>query len=508
MNKKNEDYVLIFDTTLRDGEQTPGVSLTTEEKLEIAIQLDKVGVDTIETGTPISSEGEKRATKAISNAGLTAEICALARSKRKDIDMAITCDVDAVHTFISTSEIQMKYAVNMTREEVLSSSIDSIEYIKSHGLICEYSPMDASRTDREFLKKICRVAEETGADRINIPDTVGIMSPTTMQELIRDVKSIVKIPISVHCHNDFGMAVANSLAGVEAGASQIHVAVNGLGERAGNAALEEVAVALELIFNKKTRINHAQLYETSRLVAKLTGMQIQANKAIVGENAFSHESGIHTRGVTVAPSTFEPIKPEFVGRKRKLVAGKLAGTSGIRAELEDSGLNPTKEQLAEIVKTVKELGDRGKTVTDADMLAIARAVMGKVIKEKRIVDLTGFSVVTGVDVIPTASVRLVLDGKEYVASETGFGPVDAAIKAVQKLTSPLVNVKLKEYRIEATTGGSDAIGEVIIKVEDKDGNVVSSRAVNEDIVMASVEAMIDGINKSLLKSRNRKNNRP
>jgi len=508
LNKKNEDYVLIFDTTLRDGEQTPGVSLTTEEKLEIAIQLDKVGVDTIETGTPISSEGEKRATKAISNAGLTAEICALARSKRKDIDMAITCDVDAVHTFISTSEIQMKYAVNMTREEVLSSSIDSIEYIKSHGLICEYSPMDASRTDREFLKKICRVAEETGADRINIPDTVGIMSPTTMQELIRDVKSIVKIPISVHCHNDFGMAVANSLAGVEAGASQIHVAVNGLGERAGNAALEEVAVALELIFNKKTRINHAQLYETSRLVAKLTGMQIQANKAIVGENAFSHESGIHTRGVTVAPSTFEPIKPEFVGRKRKLVAGKLAGTSGIRAELEDSGLNPTKEQLAEIVKTVKELGDRGKTVTDADMLAIARAVMGKVIKEKRIVDLTGFSVVTGVDVIPTASVRLVLDGKEYVASETGFGPVDAAIKAVQKLTSPLVNVKLKEYRIEATTGGSDAIGEVIIKVEDKDGNVVSSRAVNEDIVMASVEAMIDGINKSLLKSRNRKNNRP
>jgi 2-isopropylmalate synthase len=504
MGRENGDYVRILDTTLRDGEQTPGVSLTTEEKLEIARQLDKVGVDTIEAGTPISSEGEKRAVKEIAEAGLNAEICGLARTKRKDIDLTIACGVDAVHTFISTSEVQMKYAVNMTPEQVLASSIDSIEYIKSHGLVCEYSPMDASRTDREFLKRICKAAEEAGADRINIPDTVGIMIPTTMQQLIRDVKSVVKVPISVHCHNDFGMAVANSLAGVEAGASQIHVAVNGLGERAGNAALEEVAVALDLIYKRKTGIEPKQLYRTSRLVAKLTGMMIQANKAIVGENAFSHESGIHTRGVTVAPLTFEPIKPEFVGRKRKLVAGKLAGTSGIRAELEESGLHPTKGQLAEIVKTVKELGDKGKKVTDADMLAIARSVMGKVVKENRIVDLAGFSVVTGIGVIPTASVRLVLDGKEYVASETGFGPVDAAIRAVQKLTSPLVNVRLKEYRIEATTGGSDAIGEVIIKVEDKDGNVVSSRAVNEDIVMASVEAMIDGINKSLLKSRNRK----
>ena len=498
------DYVRIFDTTLRDGEQTPGVSLTTEEKLEIAQQLDKLGVDTIEAGTPVSSEGERRAAKEIAAAGLNAEICGLARTTRKDIEIAIDCDVDAVHTFISTSEVQMKYAVNMTPEQVLASSIDSIEYIKSHGLVCEYSPMDASRTDLEFLKQICKAAEEAGTDRINIPDTVGILIPTTMQQLIKEVKSVVQVPISVHCHNDFGMAVANSLAGVEAGASQIHVAVNGLGERAGNAALEEIAVALDLIYKRKTGIDHKQLYATSRLVAKLTGMAIQANKAIVGENAFSHESGIHTRGVTVAPSTFEPIKPEFVGRKRKLVAGKLAGTSGIRVELAESGLHPTKEQLAEVVKTVKELGDKGKKVTDADMLAIARSVMGKVVKDKRIVDLAGFSVVTGIGVIPTASVRLIVDGTDYVSSETGFGPVDAAIKAVQKLTSPLVNVRLKEYRIEATTGGSDAIGEVIIKVEDKDGNVVSSRAVNEDIVMASVEAMIDGINKSLLKSRNRK----
>jgi len=231
----------------------------------------------------------------------------------------------------------MKYAVNMTPEQVLSTSIDSVEYIKDHGLVCEYSPMDATRTEIGFLEQICKAAEEAGADRINIPDTVGVMTPLTMRKLIEDIKSMVKAPISVHCHNDFGMAVANSLAGVEAGASQIHVTVNGLGERAGNAALEEVAVALHLIHNRKTRINTRLLYDTSRLVARLTGVSIQPNKAIVGENAFSHESGIHTRGVTVVPLTFEPIKPEFVGRKRKLVAGKLAGTSGIKVELEEAG---------------------------------------------------------------------------------------------------------------------------------------------------------------------------
>jgi len=498
---KNVEYITIFDTTLRDGEQTPGVSLTTEEKLEIARQLDMLGVDIIEAGTPISSEGEKRAVREIAKAGLNAEICALARTARVDIDAAIACDVDAVHTFISTSDVQMKYAINMTPEQVLSATVDSVGYVKDHGLVCEFSPMDATRTEIGFLKRVCKAAEEAGADRINIPDTVGVMTSLTMRKLIEEIKSVVEVPISVHCHNDFGMAVANSLAGVEAGASQIHATVNGLGERAGNAALEEVVVALHLIYNRKTGINTRLLYDTSRLVAKLTGVAMQPNKAIVGENAFAHGSGIHTRGVAVVPSTFEPIKPELVGRKRRLVAGKLAGTSGIKAELEEAGIYPNKDQLGEIVRRVKELGDKGKTVTDADLLAITRAVMGKVVKEKRIVDLTDLAVVTGIRVIPTASVRLVLDGKEYIASETGLGPVDAAIKAVQKLTADLANVRLKEFRIEAATGGSDAMGEVIIKVEDGDGNVVSARATHEDIVMASVEAMIDAINRSLLKRR-------
>ena len=494
-------YVRIFDTTLRDGEQTPGVSLTPEEKMEIALQLDRLGVDVIEPGTPISSEGERKAVKDIAKAGLKAEVCALARALKKDIDAAIDCDVGSVHTFISTSDVQIKYALSMTHEEVLSAAVDAVEYIKDHGLICEFSPMDASRTKLKFLNQVCKAAEEAGADRINIPDTVGIMTSATMRKLIEDVRKAVKAPISVHCHNDFGMAVANSLAAVEGGASQVHVAVNGLGERAGNAALEEVVMGLQLLYSLETGIKTEQLYLTSRLVSRLTGVVMQPNKAIVGENAFVHESGIHTRGVTVVPLTFEPFKPELVGRKRRLVAGKLAGTRGIKAELREVGIHPSEEQLKEIVGRVKELGDKGKLVTDADLLAITRSVMGGVIEEEKIVDLTDLAVITGIKVIPTASVKILLNGKEYVAAETGVGPVDAAIKAIQKLTASLVNVTLREYRLEALTGGSNAVAEVVIKVEDKDGNIFSARSAREDIVMASVEAMINGINKCLLKER-------
>ncbi len=497
------EYVRIFDTTLRDGEQTPGVSLTPEEKMEIALQLDKLGVDAIEAGFPSASKGEEKAFKDLVKAGLKAEICALTRTMiDPDIDVALACDVKSIHTFISTSEIQMKYALNMTPEQVLEAAVNSVQYIKDHGVLCEFSPMDATRTDLKFLKKICKATEEAGADRINIPDTVGIMTPQSMEKLIRDLKEVVKVPFSVHCHNDFGLAVANSLAGVEGGATQVHATVNGLGERAGNAALEEVVMGLHLIYKKKTGINTRLLYETSKLVSRLAGIVIQPNKAIVGENAFAHESGIHTRGVTVKPLTFEPIKPEIVGRRRKLIAGKHAGKHGIKAELEEVGIHPTEVQLRDIVNRVKDLGDKGKTVTDADLFAIARAVMGRA-AEERIVELSDLAVVTGIRVIPTASVKLILDGKEYVAAETGVGPVDATIKAIQKITNNLANVRLTEYRLEALTGGSDAVAEVLIKVEDKDGNIVSARGAREDIVMASVEAMINGINKILQKSRKR-----
>lgn len=496
------EYIRIFDTTLRDGEQTPGVSLTPEEKMEIALQLDKLGVDVIEAGFPSASMGEKEALRNLVKAGLKAEVCALTRTLKRDIDAALKCDIDTIHTFISTSEIQMKYALNMKPEQILEAIIDTVQYVKDHGVICEFSPMDATRTKKEFLMKVCKAAEEAGADRVNIPDTVGIMSPRKMEEIIGKIREAVKIPISVHCHNDLGLAVANSLAGVDGGATQIHVTINGIGERAGNAALEEVVIALHLIYERKTRINTKLLYETSKLVSRLTGVIIQPNKAIVGENAFAHESGIHTRGVVVKPLTFEPISPELVGRRRRLIAGKLAGRHGVKAILSEAGLHPTQSQLREVVNRVKELGDKGKKVTDADLFAIARAVMGKVAEEK-IVDLVDFAVITGIRVIPTASIKLVIGDKEYVAAETGVGPVDAAIKAIQKVTDSLADVRLMEYRLEAITGGSDAVAEVIIKVEDKEGNIVSARGAREDIVMASVEAMINGINKILLKRLNK-----
>jgi 2-isopropylmalate synthase len=505
MTAKNQNCIRIFDTTLRDGEQTPGVSLTNDDKIEIATQLSKLGVDAIEAGFPSSSEGEKKVVKEIAKMGLGTEICALSRGTKNDIDAAIECDVDTIHFFISTSKVQMKYALGMTPDQVLAATTESIEYIKKHGLTCEFSPMDATRTDRSFLKKVCQTAQNAGMDRLNVPDTVGVMIPKTMNALIAELKTVVTVPISIHCHDDFGLAVANSLAAVEAGATQVHCTINGLGERAGNASLEEVVMALNMIYKYKTSVNTRLIYSTSRMVATLTGIPVQANKAIVGENAFAHESGIHTRGVTVKPLTFEPIKPELVGRTRKLVAGKLAGTRGIKAELEEIGICPTEDQLKEIVHRVKALGDKGKMVTDADLIALTSSVMGQVLGEEKIVVLSDLAVMTGVKVIPTASVRLVLDGKEYVAAETGVGPVDAVLKSITKLTSSLANIRLNEYRLEAITGGSNAVAEVVIKVEDDKGNMVSARADREDIVMASVEAMINGINKCLIKNRKQGN---
>ncbi|MCL2134847.1 MAG: 2-isopropylmalate synthase [Candidatus Bathyarchaeota archaeon] len=500
---QNHRVIKILDTTLRDGEQTPGVSLTLEDKIEIAQQLNKLGVDIIEAGFPSSSEGERKVVKEIKKMGLRSKICALSRCTKNDIDAALDCDVDLIHIFIPASPVQMKYAVNMTPEQVLNAAIESIQYIKKHGVKCEFSPMDATRAETLFLHQLCKAAQDAGMDSLNIPDTVGCMIPRTTLELFKNLKSVINVPLSVHCHDDFGLAVANSLAAVEAGADQVHVAVNGLGERAGNAALEEVVTTLHMVYGYKTNINTRLLYSTSRMVSSLSGVFVQVNKAIVGENAFAHESGIHTRGVTEQPLTFEPISPELVGRTRKLVAGKLAGTRGIQVELNEIGLHPNETQLVEIVQRVKELGDKGKLVTDADLIALSSAVMGQVIGEEKIVDLCDIAVMTGIKVIPTASVRLAFDGKEYVAAETGVGPVDAVLKAIQKLTNNLGKIKLSEYRLEAITGGSNAVAEVVIKVEDENGNMVSTRAIREDIVMASVEAMINGINKCLLKNRNK-----
>ena len=505
--RRGSRKITIFDTTLRDGEQTPGVSLTPENKLQLAKQLDRLGVDIIEAGFPITSDGEIEAVKTIAKEGLNAEICALARTSKNDIDSALSCGVDSIHMFIATSDIHLKYKLKMTREQVLAKAVESVEYGKKHGVIVEFSAEDATRSDVTYLKDVFKAVCEAGADRVDIPDTVGVITPEKMFNLVTDIRKTIKVPISLHCHNDFGLAVANTLAGISAGAKTAHVAVNGLGERAGNASLEELVMALKCLHFMKTNIKTNLIYETSLLVSRITGIVIQPNKAITGENAFGHESGIHTHGVLSMPLTYEPIEPELVGRRRWIQAGKHAGGHGIESQLKDLGITVTPDQVKNIVERVKNIGDKGKRLTDTDLSAIARAVLGETSREEKIVNLMDFSVMTGIRVVPTASIRLLIGEKKYVASETGIGPVDAAMRAIQKASDNFGEIRLKEYRIEAITGGSDALAEIFVKVEDSSGVVSSANAAGSDIVVASVEAMLDGINKILIK-RSRLTSKP
>ena len=494
--------VRIFDTTLRDGEQTQGVSLSPEKKLNIAKKLDVLGIDAIETGFPVISDGERNAVKMITSENLQAELCGLARTNRKDIDAAVDCGLNYIHTFIATSDIHLEYKLKMTREQALEKAIDAVEYGKSRGLQVEFSAEDATRTDREFLKKVFGEVAKAGADRIDIPDTVGYSTPQYIAEITRDAIDATKLPISVHCHNDFGLAVANAISGIQAGAECAHVTINGIGERAGNASLEEFVMALNsLQFEQKwdTNINKELLYETSRYVSKIVGITVQPNKAIVGENAFGHESGIHTHGVLNNPLTYEPISPEIVGRTRWLQVGKHAGIHGMNAMLKEYGITPDEEQTKKILEKVKNIGDQGKQVTEVELLSLANEVIGEN-KLKRIVQLTGFSVSTGVGTMPYAFVKLNIDGKEMVATDYGVGPVDASLNAIQKITGQITDeVRLKEYRLDSISGGANALCEVTVKVEDARGNIISSKSVGEDIVTTSVQAMVDGINRIMLK---------
>ena len=487
--------VRIFDTTLRDGEQTPGVSLTVDEKVRIAEALDQLGVDAIEAGFPATSEGEAEAIRRICSLGTKSDICALARANEKDIDLALETGVPYIHTFIATSEIHLKHKLKMNRDQVVQRAVEAITYAREHGARVEFSAEDATRTDLGYLLRVFKAAEEAGAERINVPDTVGVMTPRAMGFLIGQISRQVGIPISVHCHNDFGLAVANSLAAVENGASQVHVTVNGLGERAGNASLEEVVMSLHSFYRIKTKIVTKGICPISQLVSRLTGVPVQPNKAIVGENAFAHESGIHVHGVLGAAATYEPLTPEMVGSTRRIVVGKHTGAHAVSAKLEELGLRATPEQVAQISRRVKRIGDMGKKVTDADLLAIAEAVIGRVAEHERTLELESLTVVTGDRTIPTASLALKVDGKRVEGASIGDGPVDAAIRTIKQVVGEFGEVQLREYRLEAITGGSDAVAEVTVKVEDDKGNLTTARGVSTDIVMASVEAMIEAINR-------------
>jgi len=493
--------VRIFDTTLRDGEQTIGVSLSPDQKLSIAKKLDALGVDAIEAGFPVISEGELKAVKMITAEGLSCEVAGLTRTIKNDIDAAVEAGLNYIHTFIATSDIHLEHKLKMTRDQALEKAIEAVEYGKSRGLQVEFSAEDATRTDREFLKKVFGEVAKAGADRVNIPDTVGYSTPEYMADLTRDTVEATKLPVSVHCHNDFGLAVANALSGIHAGASCAHVTINGIGERAGNASLEEFSMALQCLpYEQKyeTNIKSELIYETSRYVSKIVGIKVQPNKAIVGDNAFGHESGIHTHGVLNNPLTYEPISPELVGRKRRLRVGKHAGIHGMNAMLEEFGVKTTEEQSQQILDKIKVLGDQGKQITDVELLSIASDVLGEK-GIKRIVQLTGFSVSTGIGTMPYAFVKLNIDGKEFIGTDHGVGPVDAALNAIQTITGRISELRIKDYGLASISGGSTALCEVTISVEDAQGNRVSSKSVGEDIVTTSVQAVIDGINRIMLK---------
>ncbi|MCL7392834.1 MAG: 2-isopropylmalate synthase [Thaumarchaeota archaeon] len=490
------ERVSIFDTTLRDGEQTPGVALTPEEKVEIAIQLDKLGVDIIEAGFPITSKGEQKAVSDICKLGLSAKICALARCEKNDIDVAVDTGVDWVHVFLATSDIHLKYKLRMTREQALTKIAEAVEYAKSRGVVVHYSAEDATRTEHDFLMKALKVAADAGADSIDIPDTVGFAIPMVIRKIVSSAKAVTGKPIAVHCHDDMGLAVANSLSAVEAGAEIIHATVNGIGERAGNASLEEIVVALHTLYGVKTNINLQEIYKTSKLVAKLTGVWIPKNKAIVGENAFAHESGIHVHGVLGSPETYEPIMPETVGRKRKIVAGKHSGIHGIDFMLKEYGLDIDRAKAKEVLERVKTLGDMGMRVSDTKLKAIAEEIAGKP-RGDRLISLKGLDITSNMN---GAMARISLKiGDDIVMAESfDKSPVAASLSALLNALSSKMNVKLIDFKIDATSYSPDLTCEAEVVLTVNDSQELVGEAVGHDPAFVVVNAIISGIEKAML----------
>ncbi|MFQ6120204.1 MAG: (R)-citramalate synthase [Methanosarcinales archaeon] len=483
--------IRFFDTTLRDGEQTPGVSLTPEKKLQIARKLDALGVEVIEAGSAITSEGERESIRAISHENLVAEICSYCRINKIDVDKALECDVDSIFLVVPVSDLHIKKKLRSDRESVLEKVIEVTEYAKNHGLIVELGGEDASRADLEYLKYLYKTGIEAGANRICFCDTVSLLVPEKINEIFKELV-LLRVPVSVHCHNDFGLATANTIAALKAGAQTAHVTINGIGERSGNTSLEEVVMTLEKLYGYKTGIKCEELYAASRLVSRLTGVLVQPNRPIVGGNSFTHEAGIHVDGLLKDTTTYEPFPPELVGRQRKIVLGKHAGRASVELALKDLGFRVNKTQLKEIVNRVKEIGDSGHRVTDADLQTIAEIVLN-LSKEPK-VKLNELTVVSGNTITPTASIKLKVNSEEVLEAGIGDGPVDAAINALKKAVSGVADIQLEEYHVDAITGGTDALVEVLVKLS-KNGKVITARGTRTDIIMASVEAVLDGINR-------------
>jgi 2-isopropylmalate synthase len=500
--------IKLFDTTLRDGEQSPGVSLSIEEKLEIARQLAKLNIDVIEAGFPVISPGDFASVRAIAENISGPVICGLARANRVDIEKAWEAIKPAekrrIHTFIATSDIHMKYKLQMEPAKVIEQAVAAVKLASGFTKDVEFSAEDATRSNWEFLSRIVSEVIAAGATTVNIPDTVGYTTPREFAALIRylreNVRDIDRITLSVHCHNDLGLAVANSLAAIQEGVTQIEGTINGIGERAGNTALEEIIMALNTrkdYYQITTEAVNQRLYRVSRLVSTLTGMPVQPNKAIVGSNAFAHESGIHQDGMLKNPTTYEIMRPEDIGLKQsKLVMGKHSGRHALTERLQELGYQLSPEELDKVFSRFKTLADQKKEITDQDLEALLRDEMFSVPEHCRLVS---FHIVSGNQTTPTATVKLEKDGVLLEEAATGDGPVDAIYKAIDRIIG--VNNKLIEYSLQGVSGGTDALGEVTVKIQNGSGPFLG-RGLSTDILAASANAYVNAVNKLIHQQKN------
>ncbi|WP_296764370.1 2-isopropylmalate synthase [Sediminimonas sp.] len=499
-----QDRVLIFDTTLRDGEQSPGATMTHAEKLEIAEMLDDMGVDIIEAGFPISSEGDFKAVRDIAERSKQAVICGLARANPKDIDRCWEAVKHAhrprIHTFIGTSPLH-RAIPNLTQDEMADRIHETVSHARNLCDNVQWSPMDATRTEWDYLKRVVEIAIRAGATTINIPDTVGYTAPVESADLIRrliaEVPGAGEIVFATHCHNDLGMATANALAAVEGGARQIECTINGLGERAGNTALEEVVMALKVrhdIMPWHTRVDSTRIMNISRRVATVSGFPVQFNKAIVGKNAFAHESGIHQDGMLKNAETFEIMRPADIGlAETSLVMGKHSGRAALRAKLHELGFDMADNQLADIFARFKDLADRKKEVYDEDLIALVHA--GDDPENDRL-QIKSLRVVCGTGGPAEAELEMVIDGTGKTARETGDGPVDAAFNAVKALFPHDAHLQL--YQVHAVTEGTDAQATVSVRMEEE-GRIVTGQSADTDTVVASARAYVNALNRLLVR---------
>ena len=493
--------IRIFDTTLRDGEQSPGASMNVDEKVTLAKQLARLGVDIVEAGFAISSPGDFEAIRRIGGEVEGPVICSLARAKKEDIDRAWEALKDApkrrIHTFHSTSDIHLKHQYRITREEALKRSVEMVKHARSYVEDVEFSPMDATRTDVAYLLEVVEAVIEAGAGTVNIPDTVGYAMPEEFGALIRTVKDKVKnidrAVISVHCHNDLGLAVANAVAAIRNGAGQVECTVNGIGERAGNCSMEELVMALRTrkdFFGADTKIVTEEITRASRLVTKITGIPVQPNKAIVGANAFAHESGIHQDGLLKERTTYEIMRPESVGLvKTHLVLGKHSGRHAFRDRLKQIGYELSDEDLNKAFERFKRVADQKKEVFDEDLEAI---ISDEVQHIAEVFALRSVRAESGTGITPTATVEMEANGNTVKQTGTGDGPVDAVYRTIAAITG--TQSKLDAYLVKGITGGTDALGEVTVKVEEQ-GKKVAGHGADTDIILASAKAYVNALNK-------------